>query len=96
MIKRQIRNLLLQDSLPGVLTRIFSGYKDPRELGNRCIFLACFPKSGSTYLGTLLESATHRIGVKAAKDLGHNEQNIYEPELRRSVRKLSVVQQHTQ
>ncbi|MCB1275294.1 sulfotransferase domain-containing protein [Prosthecobacter sp.] len=96
MIKRQIRKLLLEDSLSGRLTRTLCGHKKPDVLANRCIFLACFPKSGSTYMARLLEEATHRIGLKAAYEMGHNEQNIDEEALRRCVRKLSVVQQHTQ
>ena len=96
MIKRKIRKFLLEDSLPGGLTRTLCGHKDPGTLANRCIFLACFPKSGSTYMARLLEAATHRVDLKAAYEMGHNEQNINEEALRRCVRKLSVVQQHTQ
>jgi hypothetical protein len=96
MIKRQIRKLLLEDSLPGRLTRTLCGHKSADVLANRCIFLACFPKSGSTYMARLLEAATHRVGLKASCQMGHDEQNIYEPALERCVRKLSVVQQHTQ
>ncbi len=96
MINRQIRKHLIEDSSSGTLTRTLSGYRDPSRLRNRCIFLACAPKSGSTYMARLLEAATHRSGLKASYQMGHDEQNIYEPALRRCVRKLSVVQQHTQ
>ncbi|MDZ4405801.1 sulfotransferase domain-containing protein [Prosthecobacter sp.] len=96
MINRQIRKLLLQDSLSGRLTRTLCGHKNPDALANRCIFLACLPKSGSTYMARLLEAATHRVGLKATCQMGHDEQNIFEPALERCVRKLSVVQQHTQ
>lgn len=71
-------------------------HKMPEVAANRCIFLACFPKSGSTYMARLLEAATHRTGLKAAYQMGHDEQNIYAPALERCLRKLSVVQQHTQ
>jgi hypothetical protein len=96
MIKRHFQLALQANSYSGTACRFLAGYPIPSKLSQRCIFIACFPKSGSTYMARLLEAATHRIGLKAAYIMGHNEQNIDEFALTRCVRKLSVVQQHTQ
>lgn len=96
MIHRSLKAALRHDSLGGTFCRLLLGYPAPSLVQQRCIFIACFPKSGSTYMARLLEAATHRSGLKAAYLMGHNEQNIDEKALARCVRKLSVVQQHTQ
>lgn len=96
MIKRWFRAALQQPGASGAACRALAGFPSPSLAVHRCLFIACFPKSGSTFMARLLEAATHRSGHKAASEMGHNEQNINENALRRCVRKLSVVQQHTQ
>lgn len=59
------------------------------------LFVACFPKSGSTYLCKALELLTgYQAGFVAEHGL-HNDQNISPRKLRR-LRRPAVIQQHTQ
>lgn len=58
------------------------------------IFVACFPKSGSTYLTTLLSEITGFRLRWVAQFAGHNEQDIFEPALRYLCLTNSVTQQH--
>lgn len=57
------------------------------------IYLACFPKSGSTYISNLISRITQFPRGSATYVYGHNEQDIYEPALCRQ--KPAVIQQHT-
>ena len=58
------------------------------------ILVACFPKSGSTYLTTLLSAITGFQRKMAIQFGGHNEQDIFEPALRYLCLRNSVTQQH--
>jgi hypothetical protein len=58
------------------------------------IYIACFPKSGSTYLYRLLLEITGYRKLRAVQHYAHNEQDIYEFKLRES-RHHTVTQQHT-
>lgn len=59
------------------------------------LFVACFPKSGSTYLCKALELLTgYQSGFVAEHGL-HNDQNI-SPRKLRQLRRPAVIQQHTQ
>jgi hypothetical protein len=64
------------------------------------IFIACMPKSGSTYLSTLLTEATGFEKVPAIQIHNgvyywYNEQDIYEGQLEKIAAIDSVTQQHT-
>jgi hypothetical protein len=64
------------------------------------IFIACMPKSGSTYLSTLLTEATSFEKVPAIQihngvHYWYNEQDIYEGQLEKIAAIDSVTQQHT-
>lgn len=56
------------------------------------IFLACFPKSGSTYISNLLSLVTGIPLSTAVYYYGHNEQDIFEPAL--TAKTTSIIQQH--
>lgn len=58
------------------------------------IFIACFPKSGSTYLTDLLRKITgYQVG-HTVQYYAHNEQDISETRLQYLVGKKVVIQQH--
>lgn len=58
------------------------------------IFIACFPKSGSTYLAILLSKVTGFKILNAMQFAKHNEQDIYKVKLRKFLSVNSVTQQH--
>jgi len=58
------------------------------------IFVACFPKSGSTFLSKALQGLTGYPEYSSVEEYGHNEQDISRRKLGRA-RRLSVIQQHT-
>lgn len=58
------------------------------------IFIACFPKSGSTYLRKLLCELTGYPHVPAVQFYGHNEQDLFQPALRKFGTQNTVTQQH--
>lgn len=58
------------------------------------IFVACFPKSGSTFLSKALQGLTGYPEYCSVDECGHNEQDISPRRLGRA-RQLSVIQQHT-
>jgi hypothetical protein len=58
------------------------------------IFIACFPKSGSTHVSEVLRRATGLPLIGAVQFYGHNEQDLYEPALRVLATTSSVTQQH--
>jgi Sulfotransferase domain len=64
-----------------------------RKRSRSHIFLACFPKSGSTFLSTALQGLTGYSAYSAAEEYGHNEQDISRRKLRRA-RRTSIIQQH--
>ncbi|HTU25606.1 MAG TPA: sulfotransferase domain-containing protein [Pirellulales bacterium] len=58
------------------------------------IFVACFPKSGSTFLAKALQGLTGYPEYHAAEEYVPNEQDISRRKLLKA-RRLSVIQQHT-
>ena len=74
----------LEDYLPGT---------KPAELG-RHLFIACAPKSGSTFLKNLLTDLTRYRDVFSVYAGLQNEQDIDLPQLARFARENSVTQQH--
>jgi len=58
------------------------------------VFIACFPKSGSTYLYYALKEITGFRGLHAVETYGHNEQNLSE-RLIVAGRKDSISQHHS-
>ena len=58
------------------------------------IFLAVFPKSGSTYLASLLSNLTGTPLKGAVQLSGHNEQDICELRLRSLAGMDAIIQQH--
>ena len=66
-----------------------------RRAGRRHIFVACFPKSGSTYLCKAIEALTGFQSGFVAEHGKHNDQDISPRRLRR-LRASSVIQQHAQ
>jgi hypothetical protein len=60
----------------------------------RCIFIACFAKSGSTFLSKALSNITGYRHGHAMQFAKHNEQDIYERRLRRLLRSDAIIQQH--
>jgi hypothetical protein len=79
-------------------TRIFSRRSIAKALTPwaipRYIFIACFPKSGSSYLELVLRQLTGFRYLNAVLAFGHNEQDLYEFKLREN-RHDSVVRLHT-
>jgi hypothetical protein len=62
------------------------GFKSP-------LMIACFPKSGSTFLAKLLSFATGYPTRDVVESFGHRDQDICERKLRRLSRRV-VIQQH--
>jgi hypothetical protein len=65
----------------------------PEQLG-RHIFIACVPKSASTFLKNLLVNLTGYRDLFAVYAAGKSEQDIYLPTLRDSAQHDTVTQQH--
>jgi hypothetical protein len=87
MIKRTIKKALYLGK------RIF----DPahRKASNAThILIACFPKSGSTYLSRLLVEITGFPHVGLVQYYEHNEPDIYKPALENAAQKNTITQQH--
>jgi tetratricopeptide (TPR) repeat protein len=63
------------------------------QLGKH-LFIACFPKSGSTLLKKVLCEATHFGEAHFVSAFGQNEQEIYLPSLLNGARQDLVIQQH--
>lgn len=60
----------------------------------KIIFLAAFPKSGSTYISNLLSKLTGYPIQTAVQFFGHNEQDIFEIRLQSLIGLNAVIQQH--
>jgi len=58
------------------------------------LFIACFPKSGSSYLRTLLCNITGFKRATPVQFFGHNEQDLFEKKVKELYGKCSVAQQH--
>jgi len=63
------------------------------QLGQK-LFIACYPKSGSTLIKKLLREATGYEEAQFAMAYGQNEQELYLPCLLDGARRNLVVQQH--
>lgn len=78
----------------GILTRIRKAWRK-RKAGNQVnIFVACFPKSGSTYLTTLMRELTGFPFNVPVQFTGPNEQDILETKFALMCEGNSVTQQH--
>jgi Sulfotransferase domain len=60
----------------------------------KIMFIACFPKSGSTYLSNLLSKLMGYPISSAVQFFGHNEQDIFETRLQGLIGLNAVIQQH--
>ncbi|PSB02680.1 sulfotransferase domain-containing protein [Merismopedia glauca] len=67
---------------------------NPNLLTTTHIIVACFPKSGSTYLTKLLAEITGFQLGSTSQFFGQNEQDIHEYKLRKFCRDNFIVQQH--
>jgi len=65
----------------------------PEQLG-RHIFIACVPKSASTFLKNLIGNVTGYRDLFAVYAAGQNEHDLYMPTLRESAHLDTVTQQH--
>lgn len=74
----------LSDFAPGL---------DAGELGQH-LFVACMPKSGSTFLTNALVALTQYANTFLTYAFLHNEQELYLPNLVRQARDNTVTQQH--
>lgn len=68
--------------------------KKPFKRNHQCIVIACMPKSGSTYLSTLLSNLLHFKQAWPVQAGGRNEQNLYLPALIDLYGKKTVCQIH--
>jgi hypothetical protein len=66
----------------------------PNLLTNTHILVACFPKSGSTYLTKFLAEITGFPLLSTSQFFGQNEQDIHEYKMRKICRHSFIVQQH--
>src|ERR1700752_201971 len=71
----------------------FTNEITPEQLG-RHIFIACAPKSGSTFLKNLLTNITGYRDMFAVYAAGQTEHEIYLPTLREAAHLDTVTQQH--
>lgn len=67
---------------------------NPKLLTKTHIFVACFPKSGSTYLTKLISEVTGFLTISTSQFFGQNEQDIHEYKFRKFCRDNFVAQQH--
>lgn len=88
-----LSNALAVTGLPAKLTD-FATDIEQRELG-RHIFIACVPKSASSFLKNVLVGVTGYRDVLLAASPGQFEQEIYLPTLKHAARVDSVTQQHS-
>lgn len=64
------------------------------EEGGRKVFIACFPKSASTFLARTIQSITHFEFVIYTYGKGRNEQELYKPLLEQKRDIDTVTHQH--
>ena len=87
-----LTNVLAASGLRAELTD-FTNDLTRKELG-RHIFIACVPKSASTFLKNILVSVTGYRDVFMVYAAGQSEHEIYLPTVRETARLDSVTQQH--
>jgi hypothetical protein len=87
-----LTNSLAAAGMPAMLSD-FTAEITPEQLG-RHIFIACVPKSASTFLKNLLVNLTGYRDLFAVYAPGQNEHDIYMPTLRDSAHLDTVTQQH--
>ncbi|MEC4684614.1 MAG: sulfotransferase domain-containing protein [Nitrospirota bacterium] len=88
MFKRILKGIIENKPLIKIIEKI------ARTSSSANVFIACFPKSGSTYLTTLLSEITGFQSRMAVQFCGHNEQDIFETPLRYLSLRNSITQQH--
>ncbi|EKV26538.1 hypothetical protein C882_2311 [Caenispirillum salinarum AK4] len=71
----------------------FMPHMEPGALGRK-LFVACFPKSGSTFLLSLLSTLSGLPHIPLCYTFGQNEQDLYLPYLQTYAGTDAVVQQH--
>jgi tetratricopeptide (TPR) repeat protein len=91
-IRINLENHLTKFGRPGVLADYAPGV-DPAVLGTQLV-IVCFPKSGSTFLKSLLCKASGFPEQWFAYSYQENEQDLYPPHLLHSARQNAVIQQH--
>lgn len=87
-----LTNALTASGLPAILSD-FTSELPATELG-RHIFIACVPKTASTFLKNVLVSLTGYRDVFMVYAAGQSEHEIYLPTLRETARLDTVTQQH--
>ncbi|HEX2639456.1 MAG TPA: sulfotransferase domain-containing protein [Pyrinomonadaceae bacterium] len=87
-----LTNALTASGLPAVLSD-FTDQLPAKELG-RHLFIACVPKTASTFLKNVLVGLTGYRDVFMVYAAGQSEHEIYLPTLRETARLNTVTQQH--
>jgi len=91
-IRVNLENYLAKFGRPAVLADYVPDF-DPAAVGTK-LLIACFPKSGSTLLKSLLCKATGFAEQWLAYTYQENEQDLYRPHLLHGARQNAVIQQH--
>jgi len=91
-IRINLENHLTKFGRPAVLAD-YAPDLDPAVLGTQLV-VVCFPKSGSTFLKSLLCKASGFPEQWFAYTYQENEQDLYPPHLLHSARQSAVIQQH--
>lgn len=91
-IRANLEKALFDTKREGQLSDYTAGIAEA-ELG-RHIFIACFPKSGSSYLKNLLNKLTGHAETFLTYAFFQNEQELYLPYLLDAAKRNTVTQQH--
>ena len=91
-LQQELRTLIAQTKVPATLTDI--GVAELPDHAYISAFLACFPKSGSTFVSHTLSKILQRAHDHAFFSAFQSEQDIYLPRLVELAYKQGVIQQH--
>jgi Sulfotransferase domain len=76
-------------------SRFKAAMAEPSMEPSKTIFVACFPKSGSTYVTKLLAAVTDSCVISMSTQVGgQNEQDLHQPSIAAALGKTSVAHQH--
>ncbi len=87
-----LESLLAYGELPAVLAD-YEPHRPPESIG-RTILIACFPKSGSSWLVNAVQSLSGFASAQYGNAFVENEQELYLPAIRYWFGRDKVVQQH--
>ena len=91
-VQLDLYNALAETKEPALLSD-FTNRVRPEELGKK-VFIACMPKSGSSWLYQALITLTGFAGTRLSQAFLQNEQEIYLPKLVETAADNVVTQQH--